>query len=199
MTGGEAFVFFQLSALSAWLWLFLRGTLDSAADRLRILQEPFVGRALDCADPGDFALVVTLLKVASGQGASLPQCFLHVGHCFGDMAGPDAAALVHVGEELLNGSSWESVWSGALAGLGDSQQNFRRLESAVEPTWKRGASPAARLVALAESTLESEEAAVSVNASRLSVRLLIPMGLCFLPAFVLIGVVPTIMAFIQRS
>ena len=200
MTSLDTFGFFLGGTVWAWLWLLLHDTLNSAAGRLETLHEHSEDRVLNCENPGDFALVVTLLKVASTQGSSLPQCFLHVGICLGDSTSPDAMALVHVGKGLLEGSSWKSVWAGACVGVKKgSRKNFQRLQSAVEPTWKHGVSPSARLTALAESTLESEEASVSVDASRLSVRLLIPMGLCFLPAFVLIGVIPTIMSFIQGS
>ena len=43
----------------------------------------------------------------------------------------------------------------------------------------------------------SERARIEQRASRLSVRLLLPMGLCLLPAFLLIAVVPTIMSFMR--
>ena len=39
--------------------------------------------------------------------------------------------------------------------------------------------------------------AIERNAAKLSVKLLMPTGLCFLPAFVLVGVIPAIASFMM--
>ena len=54
-----------------------------------------------------------------------------------------------------------------------------------------------RIHAAIEQMDGSERARIEQRASRLSVRLLLPMGLCLLPAFLLIAVVPTIMSFMR--
>ena len=52
-----------------------------------------------------------------------------------------------------------------------------------------------------ESAIEQldrdERAAIERNAAKLSVKLLMPTGLCFLPAFVLVGVIPAIASFMM--
>ena len=60
-----------------------------------------------------------------------------------------------------------------------------------------GVSPLPQIHAAIEQMDGSERARIEQRASRLSVRLLLPMGLCLLPAFLLIAVVPTIMSFMR--
>jgi pilus assembly protein TadC len=56
-------------------------------------------------------------------------------------------------------------------------------------------SPVGRLESLSAAIMEEEESAVEITAAKLSVRLLLPTGLCFLPAFILVGVLPSVVAF----
>ena len=50
--------------------------------------------------------------------------------------------------------------------------------------------PGVRLESAIEQLDRDERAAIERNAAKLSVKLLMPTGLCFLPAFVLVGVIP---------
>ena len=52
--------------------------------------------------------------------------------------------------------------------------------------------PGVRLESAIEQLDRDERAAIERNAAKLSVKLLMPTGLCFLPAFVLVGVIPAI-------
>ena len=53
-----------------------------------------------------------------------------------------------------------------------------------------------RLEAAIEQLDWDERARIEQSAAKLSVRLLLPTGLCMLPAFVAIGVVPAVMSFL---
>lgn len=55
--------------------------------------------------------------------------------------------------------------------------------------------PGVRLDSAIEQLDRDERAAIERNAAKLSVKLLMPTGLCFLPAFVLVGVIPAIASF----
>lgn len=72
---------------------------------------------------------------------------------------------------------------------------FAILEAALEPTWTHGASPVEPLRLAAERIDRDERDGIERAAGKLSVHLLLPCGLCFLPAFVFIGVVPAIASF----
>lgn len=54
-----------------------------------------------------------------------------------------------------------------------------------------------RLESAIEQLDRDERAAIERNAAKLSVKLLMPTGLCFLPAFVLVGVIPAIASFMM--
>lgn len=57
-----------------------------------------------------------------------------------------------------------------------------------------GAAPGPALRAGAEQLVRERRAQVREAAGRLGVRLVLPLGLCFLPAFVLLGLVPVMVS-----
>lgn len=81
--------------------------------------------------------------------------------------------------------------------------------ASVDPVWapagaalslaERAGVPPAELLRQAAGRVRDDEAhRLEVAAARLSVRIVIPLGLCFLPAFVLLTVVPLVLA-VARS
>jgi pilus assembly protein TadC len=80
-----------------------------------------------------------------------------------------------------------------------------RAWSVVDPLWSRtalalrlaslsGAPPSSLLLSGAEDLRNGQRAAVDVAAARVGVRLVLPLGLTFLPAFVLSTIVPVVLA-----
>lgn len=67
-----------------------------------------------------------------------------------------------------------------------------RLEACLRPGWEDGASPGPLLAGAAASLRAGRRAAQEEAAERLAVRLVVPLGLCFLPAFVVLGIVPVV-------
>ena len=61
--------------------------------------------------------------------------------------------------------------------------------------WNDGVAAGAQIGATMEQLETTERMEIERASSRLSVRLLLPMGLCFLPAFLCIAVIPTIISF----
>ncbi|MCH9276763.1 hypothetical protein JS533_010845, partial [Bifidobacterium amazonense] len=78
----------------------------------------------------------------------------------------------------------------------DVMRLFDVLEDALEPAWRRGASPVMRLEAAIDQLDSDERSRIEESAGRLSVRLLLPTGLCFLPSFIIVGVIPAIASFL---
>jgi pilus assembly protein TadC len=81
--------------------------------------------------------------------------------------------------------------------------------SVVHPTWSRtalalrlaavaGVAPSSLLLDGAADLRAAELAAVDVAAARAGVRLVLPLGFAFLPAFVLTTVVPVVLALIRH-
>jgi pilus assembly protein TadC len=57
-----------------------------------------------------------------------------------------------------------------------------------------GAAPSDALRTAREELLHARSAAARAAAGRLAVRLVLPLGACFLPAFVLVGLAPVLIA-----
>lgn len=91
-------------------------------------------------------------------------------------------------QRLQMGSSWGSAWSGSAAGT------FGELRDALAPAYTGGAPSTALLLSLADAHRLSERRAAERAARKLSVALVVPLGLCSLPAFICLGIVPIIIS-----
>ncbi len=80
--------------------------------------------------------------------------------------------------------------------------DLRALPAAVarafELAERTGASAAELMRRAAADERAARRAAVAVAANRLGVRLVVPLGLAVLPAFVLLGVVPVVIGLAQQ-
>ncbi|WP_420867082.1 tadC protein [Bifidobacterium reuteri] len=83
------------------------------------------------------------------------------------------------------------------AGADDDAGSVAVIRAALEPSWLHGDAPAVRLESALEQLDADERSAIERRAARLSVKLLMPTGLCFLPAFIMVGVIPSMMSFIS--
>lgn len=100
----------------------------------------------------------------------------------------NSRALHTVCQRLQMGSSWGSAWSGSAAGT------FGELRDALAPAYTGGAPSTALLLSLADAHRLSERRAAERAAGKLSVGLVVPLGLCSLPAFICLGIVPIIIS-----
>ena len=124
-----------------------------------------------------------LLSAAVRSGLDVRSALDHVGRvCEGD-----GIALCEVANGLAAGVPWGDAWSLAPPRLWP-------LGRALAPAWGRGSSPVEALDVLADATLAKARASGDAAAAELGVRLSLPLALCLLPAFVLVGVVPLLVA-----
>ena len=96
-------------------------------------------------------------------------------------------ALGAAGAALRLGASWEEAWRHCPARLGE-------VRDALGLVWRSGAGPASVLRAASDQVRRDRRRAVREAAARLGARLVIPLGLCHLPAFVLLGLVPVLIS-----
>ncbi|WP_205739665.1 type II secretion system F family protein [Georgenia sp. SYP-B2076] len=96
-------------------------------------------------------------------------------------------ALEQAGTALLLGAPWAEAWESAPGML-------TPLADALEPAWADGVAPGPLLRRAAESVRAGRHRQAQEAAARLGVRLVLPLGLCFLPAFILLGVFPVVIA-----
>ncbi|WP_126030462.1 tadC protein [Bifidobacterium callimiconis] len=120
------------------------------------------------------------------------------GHGSGRGAGGDGHDLgremIRVARALNRGADWDNAW-GVADPDGPDAAALAVIRSALEPSWKHGISPLLRIETTIEQIDRDERQRIEEAAAKLSVRVLVPMGLCFLPAFILIGVIPSIISF----
>lgn len=132
----------------------------------------------------ELAVVLDLLGTALSAGAGVPRAIDATGRALG---GPEGRALSSVGSALLLGAPWETAWAPAPA-------RFAPLAAALRPAWVHGAPPREALRVAGVQIRQDTDARARAEAARLGVRLVLPLGLCFLPAFVLIGLVPVMVS-----
>lgn len=134
------------------------------------------------AVPVDTALVLELLAAQLRAGLA-PLAAL------GTLAEALNSRPLHtVCQRLQMGSGWGSAWSGSSAGT------FGELRDALAPAYTGGAPSTALLLSLADAHRLSERRAAERAAGKLSVALVVPLGLCSLPAFICLGIVPILIS-----
>lgn len=146
-------------------------------------------------------LVLRMVEVALRQGVPIPRALMVVGEAMGGVTGRRIAA---VGVALNRGIPWHEAWRSVRGDASARGSGNAGSEEAVLPdiladalasAWLHGDAPTIRLQTAIEQLNKNQRAAIEQHAAHLSVTLLLPTGLCFLPAFVLIGVMPTIASF----
>lgn len=134
------------------------------------------------AAPVDTALVLELLAAQLRAGLA-PLAAL------GTLAEAlNSRALHTVCQRLQMGSGWGSAWSGSAAGT------FGELRDALAPAYTGGAPSTALLLSLADAHRLNERRAAERAAGKLSVALVVPLGLCSLPAFICLGIMPILIS-----
>ena len=72
---------------------------------------------------------------------------------------------------------------------------MRRFQQTSEGAWIRGEPCVHRFARLARAVEQKVKEQIDLNSVNLSLHLLLPIGLCFLPAFIVLVIIPTIAAF----
>ena len=99
--------------------------------------------------------------------------------------------LLQVVAGLRIGASWQDSWAGCLG-----EDGIEQIRDALSFGAATGASAAPLLYAQARHYRSSAARDAQKRAAALGVKLVLPLGLCALPAFIAVGVVPVVMAMI---
>lgn len=132
----------------------------------------------------DVPLLVDLVAAALGAGATPVAALDIAGRAVG---GHEGEEVVRVAARLRLGSDWAGAWTGTSAPL-EPLQRCLGLALSV------GAPGAGLLRATASELRRRRHRSAQLEASRLGVRLVLPLGLCALPAFLVLGVVPVVLS-----
>ncbi|WP_196716910.1 hypothetical protein [Actinomyces trachealis] len=159
----------------------------------RILTERLLASAQAGQGQVDEALGLDLARAALLAGATVPGTLAALGKALND------GGLGVVSRALLLGADWEEAWLAAAesedGGLGvlSRARADGQLAECLRVAWEEGVSPLPLLERAACTVRDGRAAAAQEAAEHLAVRLVLPLGLCHLPAFVLLGVVPVVL------
>ena len=99
--------------------------------------------------------------------------------------------LDQVAASLLMGATWDEAWEGVA-------KKQLILYDVLAPAWEDGAAPVPLLERTGATLRLTHQSRANAAAGRLGARLVAPLALCFLPAFMLIGVVPILVLAAQK-
>lgn len=152
--------------------------------RLEPAQQRRRGRRLQ----HDLPLLLDLLAACLAGGASLPAAAQAVAAAVG---GPAGERLAAVAAALQVGTPPASAWP-LLAGGDVERDPLAPAARALARAAEGGAPVAAAVARMAADARLRARAEGEQRARRAGVIAVAPLGLCFLPAFVLLGVVPVV-------
>jgi Flp pilus assembly protein TadB len=167
-------------------WALSGGLLTTALVLAVISRRLAGGAARYETGAADLPVACDLVAAALRAGAPPGRAVDVVGEALG---GPVGERLRRVGAALAAGAAPATAW-GELAGLDGAD----RLVRAATHSADRGSALAAALVRVADDLRAARASAADARVRRLGVLVVLPLGLCFLPAFLLAGVVPVVVA-----
>ncbi len=137
------------------------------------------------ADPAQLPLCADLMAACLAAGATPGEAAGAVGSCLGGSLG---AALIQAREELRLGGDPVECWDrfGRTPGA-------RTMGHCLARASTTGSAPVAEMARLAADHRAAHARSALARARRAAVLATAPLGVCFLPAFLLVGVAPVVM------
>ena len=155
-------------------------------DRFLRRQEPPEVRAARMRAMTDLPLCADLLAAALRAGAPVDRAAAAVADALG---GPLGERLERAARSLRLGAEPPEAW-GHLSDVAGAD----RLVAAAIRSSASGGALAGAFTRLADDLRADRAVAAEAAARRAGVLIVLPLGLCFLPAFVLAGLVPVVIA-----
>ncbi len=134
--------------------------------------------------------VVELLSLALYSGMTVPMAIRNLNQfCESNLA-----------KQLLSAVNSQSLGANLnqeLQVISAKNKYWKLITSQLQISWEQGASITDNLIELNEFFIDLERAQILKKVKSAGVRSVIPLGLCFLPAFMLVVVIPLIAGLIQ--
>ncbi|WP_028265376.1 type II secretion system F family protein [Arthrobacter sp. MA-N2] len=140
----------------------------------------------------DVPMMLELVAVMLDSGAGIARSLELISSCAAPQLSRSLGAVVAA---LDIGTDWETAWRSA----GQQCSEARRLKDALAFAALTGAPSSAILYAQAARMRREQFRTAEKRAAALGVKLVIPLGLCSLPAFICLGVVPVLLAMIPSA
>ncbi|WP_203820484.1 type II secretion system F family protein [Paractinoplanes ferrugineus] len=175
-------------AALVWTWWGVGAGVVAAvvAERLLRRREPAHLKQERLAATADLPLGADLLAAALRAGAPLDRAAGAVAEALG---GPLGERLQRTARSLRLGADPAEAWA-HLSGV----TGANRLIAAAVRSSASGGALAGALGRLADDLRSDRALAVEAAAQRAGVLIVLPLGLCFLPAFLLAGLVPVLIS-----
>ena len=122
---------------------------------------------------------------AVSSGCSIPALLTSLDSALSEEE--EESCLEYAAKSLAMGGTWQEAWQ-------DVPSRFRPLRDALEPAWVDGAAATPLLERTAAGLRAARVRRARESAAKLGAKLVLPLGLCFLPAFILLGVVPIVVS-----
>ena len=172
--------------LGTWWGVLCGAGAAVAADRWLRRREPAQVRQERLVAAADLPLGADLLAAALRAGAPVDRAAAAVAEA---LDGPLGMRLGRTARSLRLGAEPAEAWA-HLAGIAGAD----RLVAAAVRSSASGGALAGALGRVADDLRADRAVAVEAAAQRAGVLIVLPLGLCFLPAFLLAGLVPVLIA-----
>lgn len=175
-----------IGAVGTW-WALPAGLAAAyGTNRFLLRREPAAVRAARARAEADLPLCADLLAAALRGGAPVDHAVEAVAEALG---GPLGERLARVARSLRLGAEQAEAW-GHLSDVAGA----KRIVAAAIRSSASGGALASAFFRIATELRDGRQVAVETAAQRAGVLIVLPLGLCFLPAFVLAGLVPVVVA-----
>lgn len=144
--------------------------------------EPHHHRAPEAATLLDFT--AAMLRAGVGIDAAVHRLSQDV---------PGCAPLARVHRGLAAGQRWQEAWSCVK-----SETQLRDFGEELAFAHATGAPTVELLELTAVQARRRRRQVVEEQAARLAVKMVLPLGLCFLPGFILLGVIPVVLGLVEK-
>jgi Flp pilus assembly protein TadB len=172
--------------VGGWFGLLAGAGVAVAADRGLRRLEPAAVSARRLAEAAELPLAADLLAVALRGGAPADRATAAVAEA---LAGPLGERFAQVSRMLTLGAAPPEAWAQLAPVTGAA-----RLVRAAVRSAEHGGALADAFGRLADDLRADRAIAMEAAARRAGVLIVLPLGTCFLPAFMLAGLVPVIIA-----
>lgn len=172
--------------VGGWLGVVLGALVAAGGDRALRRLEPAEVRRRRAREAADLPLAADLLAAALRAGSPVDRAVAAVAEALG---GPLGDRLDRVARTLRLGGEPGEAWAYLAPVPGGD-----RLVTAAIRSSASGAALAGALNRLADDLRVDRATRAEAAARRAGVLIVLPLGLCFLPAFILAGLVPVIVA-----
>lgn len=164
------------------LGIVTAGAIAQLAPRITEVQHRSTEQAAQDRVRAELAMIAGLLSALLSSGATVPAAVRSAADA---VRGPARTPLAKVAAAIELGADPDEAWSAGSPALEPVAQALRR--SAMT-----GAPAAALLDVVAQDAAREQRARADAAARKVGVRAVLPLAACFLPAFLLVGVVPVI-------